>query len=72
MKNLRELRLKKKLTVEQLATKAGVHKNNIYFIESGTRTASVNMAQRLAPFLGCKWHELIDTERTKKEAGHGR
>lgn len=63
MKNLRELRLKKKLTVKQLALKAGVHENSIYFIESGARKASVNMAQRLAPILGCKWHELINTER---------
>ena len=67
MKNLRDLRLKKGLSVEQLANKAGVHKNSIYHIESGVRYASVNMANRLAPFLGCKWYELIDTNRVDKE-----
>lgn len=63
VKNLKELRLKKKLTVKQLAAKAGVHQNTIYFIESGERSASVNAAMKLAPVLGCKWHQLIADEK---------
>ena len=62
MKSVRELRLKKHLTVKQLADKAGVHMNTIYYIEAGTRGASVNAAMKIAPVLGCKWHDLIRTE----------
>lgn len=66
MKNLRELRLKKKLTVKQLADKAGMHMNNIYMVEQGKRHMSVNLAQHVAPVLGCKWHELIEVKEEPK------
>ena len=50
MNNLKELRKKSNLTVEELARDLGVHKNYIYMLENGTRTPGFELALKIAKY----------------------
>jgi transcriptional regulator with XRE-family HTH domain len=53
-KNVRAIRLKKNLTIEQLSGKSGVDATTIHAIELGKRGASAYTLARLAKGLGLK------------------
>jgi transcriptional regulator with XRE-family HTH domain len=56
---LREVRLRKLLTQEELATRSGVSSATISLLELGNRTAAVSTARKLAAALGVDPGELM-------------
>ena len=62
---LREIRLQRKMTLEELSELSGVNRVTINRYELGQRTPSVDMALKLASALGCTVEELFaDTEQS--------
>jgi transcriptional regulator with XRE-family HTH domain len=57
--NIREMRIKKKLTQEQAALKTGVSPAYWGFIEQARRPPSFNTLLKVAKGLGCKLVELV-------------
>jgi transcriptional regulator with XRE-family HTH domain len=56
---LREVRLRKLLTQEELAARSGVSSATISLLELGNRTAAVSTARKLATALGIDAAELM-------------
>lgn len=56
---IRERRIVKNMTQEELAQKSGVSRVNICRIEIGKRNLSLNAAIKLARALGCTIDELV-------------
>jgi transcriptional regulator with XRE-family HTH domain len=59
-KNIRELRLKKGLTQEQLAELTQIHPVYMSNIENGLRNITVIKAFKITQALGCKISELFE------------
>jgi len=56
-------RMKKKISQEKLAEKAGLNKNSLGLIERGETTPSIETANNIANALGIKLPELIDVDK---------
>lgn len=61
MTQLKEIRRKKKLTMEQVANALGVTKQTIYNYENGYRTPSVEHLSRIADVYGITIKQLIES-----------
>ena len=59
---LRELRLKRKLTVEELSEKSGIPVQTLYCWESATRTPAIDRFPELAKALKVKIRFLMPEE----------
>lgn len=59
---IREQRLAKKMTLEELAKASGVSRVSINRYELGQRIPNVVIAQKLATALGCSLDVLIEKE----------
>jgi len=59
-KKLREIRLSKGISQEDLAEKAELHRTYISSVERGERNISLVNIQRLAKALGIKIRDLFD------------
>jgi len=60
MKRLREKRIQKGLTQEQLGQAIGVSYRTIYQYESGRREPSLKILRALATALQCKIDDIVD------------
>lgn len=58
-RNMRRIRLEKKLTQENLAEGAGLHPNYISSVERGERNISIGNIERIACALGVHMAELL-------------
>lgn len=58
-RNLHRVRLRKNLTQEQLAERAGVDLRSLQRIEAGSWNMTVDYLARFRKALGCKWSELF-------------
>ena len=67
--NARRLRLKRKLTQEQLAELSGLHPNYIGGIERGERNLSLVNIVRLTRALQCRIGDLFATISTADKLG---
>jgi len=57
---VRALRLKKGLSQEQLADKAGFHRTYIGMIERAEKNITLENIEKISKALGCKITELIE------------
>ena len=57
--NLKEIRLKKGITQEELAKKLGINQNNISRYENSERTPNLYLAKEIADALDCTVDELL-------------
>jgi len=69
-KTLREWRLARDMTVEELATAAGVSKSTIWGAESGTYNPRLPTLLRLAKALGVKQDQIIWPEAAMKPSAN--
>ncbi len=67
--NARRLRLKRKLTQEQLAELSGLHPNYIGGIERGERNLSLVNIVRLTRALQCRIGDLFTSVSTTDKSG---
>jgi len=66
MPNMKEIRLKKQISKEELAYKAGVTVRYIDFLEAGVRKPSLSVAFAIAKVLGSKVEDIfLPTKCTK-------
>lgn len=68
-RNLKILRLKKKLTQEELAHHAGIHRTYASSVELGNRNISVDNIGRIAKALGCDIREFFDPDLGEPNLG---
>lgn len=61
-RNLRRVRVARKLTQEQLAERADLNPRTLQKIEAGEINLLVTTVMRLRRALGCKWEELMVPE----------
>lgn len=64
---LKEIRLKKGLTQEQVAILSDISRSHYTHIEQGTKTPSVDVAKRIAKQLGFDWTNFFDNNSSLKE-----
>lgn len=57
---LKELRIKKDVTMRQVAERAGISESMYCLIESGKRRPSPEVAKRIGGFLGFDWTKFYD------------
>lgn len=62
MVDIRTLRQQKNLSQADLARASGVSRQLLCMIENGHRSASVQVAQALAPVLGVDWPEFFPSK----------
>ena len=62
MINLKELRIAKGLTQEQLANECGVQRTTITMIELGENKPSVELAKKLGEILEVKWSDIFEDD----------
>ncbi len=60
--HLKEERIKRELNQEELAYAINIHPKSIGRIERGERTPSVEIALKLAKYLGCSVEQLFEEE----------
>ena len=60
MLNLKELRIAKGLTQEQLANECGVQRTTITMIELGENKPSVELAKKLGEIFGIDWKGFFE------------
>lgn len=65
---LKDMRIRKKMTLEQLSKASGVSRVSINRYELGERSPNVYIAKKLADALGCTIEDLIDEKSTIKDA----
>ncbi len=66
-KNLRKLRLEKKISQEDLADSANLHRTYIGSVERGERNISIDNMERLATALDCTIADLLSEELEELE-----
>lgn len=64
---IKELRARYDLTQEKLATKAGVRRETIVFLEKGKYNPSLKLAFRIAKVLNSSVDELFTFEKNELE-----
>ena len=62
MLKLKELRIAKGLTQEQLASECGVQRTAISNIEIGENKPSVELAKKLGVILDVAWYDLFEDD----------
>lgn len=62
-RRLREIRLARRLTQEQLCDLAGISRDAISRIENGSRTPSIPTLERIIKALDISWSGLFDRDR---------
>ena len=67
MKNLKEIRLKEKLTYEQMAKKLNISKTYYWQIENKKRKLSYNMAIKIANIFKTKPENIFYNDYKNKE-----
>ncbi|MGP6467516.1 MULTISPECIES: helix-turn-helix domain-containing protein [Erwiniaceae] len=65
---VKEIRLQKKLTIEQLADKAAVHRTTIGLIERNERVPTIQIAKRISEALDMNLSELIEITEKKERS----
>lgn len=55
-----EIRKKKELTQDQVATSCGISRQYYSFIESGIRNVPVKTAKKIAEILGFSWQKFFE------------
>lgn len=65
---IRERRIAKRLTLEQLASLSGVSRISLNRYELGQRVPNVVIAQKIANALGCTIDELLDSAKSDGKA----
>ena len=65
---LKEMRIKRKMTLEELSKASGVSRVSINRYELGERSPNIFIAKKLADALGCTIEDLIDEKSTTKDA----
>ena len=60
MEVLKEARIKKKMTQQELADKVGVSRQTISMIEIGANKPSVELAKKIGKVLRVKWFKLFE------------
>ena len=58
--NIKQLRLKKDMTQQELADRLGLTQNNVTRWERDGATPNVIMAKQIANILGCTIEDLLD------------
>jgi len=61
-KNLRRVRVARRITQERLAELAGLNLRTVQRIEAGETNILVTTAMRLQKSIGCEWAELMNTD----------
>lgn len=64
---LRELRIKQKMTLEELARRSGISRVSINRYELGERCPNLQIAKRLADALGCTLDDLVNERKEEHE-----
>lgn len=64
---LKEIRLKKGLTQEQVAILSDISRSHYTHIEQGTKTPSVDVAKRIAKQLGFDWTIFFENNSSLEE-----
>ncbi|QGS51523.1 helix-turn-helix domain-containing protein [Spiroplasma tabanidicola] len=64
--NMKELRVQKGLTQEELSFKAGIHRNYISDTERGRRNVSLKAVEKIAAGLGVTIQELFNNSTITK------
>ena len=62
--NLKELRINKGWTQEQVANRVKISRTHYVSVESGKRRPSVGTAQKLGECLGFNWQDLFSVDKT--------
>jgi len=57
---LRKMRIKKDVTMRQVADEAGISESMYCLIENGKRRPSPEVAKRIAGFLGFDWTQFYE------------
>ena len=57
---LKELRIKKDITVKRICRELNISTRCYYYYESGERKLSPEMAKKVALIIGVNWWELYD------------
>ena len=69
-RNMKRIRLDKKLTQEKVAEAAGLHPNYISSVERGERNISIGNIERISYALGVSMTELLaEPEKPRKPRG---
>lgn len=68
---IRAIRKRRLMTLEQLAAKSGVDRVSINRYELGSHEPSVSKAIKIARALGCTVEQLMDDEEGAGEDGNG-
>ena len=63
MLNIKELRIAKGLTQEQLANECGVQRTTITMIELGENKPSVELAKKLGEILEVAWSDIFEDDK---------
>ena len=61
--NIKELRISKGLTQEQLANECGVQRTTITMIELGENKPSVDLAKKLGEVFDIAWSEFFEDDK---------
>jgi DNA-binding XRE family transcriptional regulator len=58
--NIKKLRIKKKLTQQELSTMADIHTRYLQDLEAGRKSPTVRLARKIKDSLDCTWNQLLD------------
>ena len=64
---MRDQRLLKMLTLEELAEKVGVSQGFLSDVENGNKVPSLAVACKIATALGCTLNDIIECEKSEGE-----
>ncbi|MEK7093184.1 MAG: helix-turn-helix transcriptional regulator [Patescibacteria group bacterium] len=59
-KGVREMRRRRNISQEKLASLAGVHRTYVGMVERGEKNVTLNSAEKFAKALGVKVRDLVD------------
>lgn len=60
---LKDIRLSKGMSLEDVASRCGITRQTIWFIENGDRNPSVETAKRIAGVLDVNWTDFFEEEK---------